>query len=94
MIGTVTAADVEKAVREMKITRWTRRRCSLCNAALRYYFETYGVFFDSNCNCVTYFTSPREGSFQDIADAMNMQPTDAARQELWNSFVCSGAENL
>lgn len=90
MIGKVSADDVRKAVDEMHIRQWALRRCSMCNFPLRYIFAPQGVFFDSNCDCTSYYTNPQARSLEDVAECFNIQSSDEVRQRMWNEFICSG----
>jgi hypothetical protein len=68
---TKTAEDFQRQVKEHDIRSWTLRCCSICETALNFIFDGDDVYYDSNCNCVTFRTIPQERTYQDIADIYN-----------------------
>ncbi len=59
-----------------KVESWVLRTCSMCDAPLVYIFDGDRVGFDSNCDCVSYWTPVQERSWQDVADTINRQTDD------------------
>lgn len=66
-----TAEDFERQVKAKMISSWMLRQCSMCDAPLEFIFDGDDVYYDSNCDCVTYRTIPEERSYQDIANLYN-----------------------
>ena len=67
-----TGEDFQRQVKEHDIRSWTLRHCSMCDAPLEFIFDGDDVFYDSNCDCVTYRTMPAPRTYEDIADIYNM----------------------
>lgn len=85
----VTEAEVRATVEKQNIKRWTLRTCSMCNAPLQYLFGNDAVAYDSNCDCVSYWTPRQPRSYAEVADCFNMQ-TPEVRQRMWSDFASSG----
>ena len=58
------------------------RRCSMCRTALNYIVLDGRVFFDSNCECVSYTTPPRPSSWDAIAELLAAQSSDEIRDHV------------
>lgn len=86
----ITADQVRDAVRERSITSWMLRRCSMCGTGLNYLFADNGVTYDSNCDCVSYWTPPGKRDFESLAQTFNMQ-TPEWRERLWQDFLAAGS---
>lgn len=84
--STYTAAEVEWAVRNAKLTTVELRRCSICHAPLRFLLGASDPLFDGSCDCGSVRWPPRRHSWQDIADLINMQPTPEGRASMAAKF--------
>jgi hypothetical protein len=59
------------------------RRCSICGLSLDYVTDRTGnVAFDSNCDCVSYYTPLRQSSWDEVAETLAMQRNDTIRDNL------------
>lgn len=85
----ITIDDVKQAVSSHGIQLWTLRRCSMCHSPLTYAFDGDLVTFDSNCDCVSYFSPPQIRDWEDVTEVFNMQ-TPEVRQQMWDEFIASG----
>lgn len=88
---THTNADqIERAVKDRGIMRYSPRSCSICNSPLSYIFSRDGsaAAFDSRCDCGSY-SEPQRQTFVDIADLFNMQ-TPETFAAMWADFLAQG----
>ena len=67
-----TGEDFRRQVKDLGIKSWTLRECSMCETPLNFIFDGDDVYYDSNCECVTYRTIPQLRTYEDIADIYNM----------------------
>ena len=64
------------------------RNCSICDTPIGYIVDGgENVYFDSNCNCVNYWTKPTESSWADMLQTVTMQRTPEIRAKMWEKLV-------
>lgn len=86
---TITAEDVETAVKEHQIKVWKLRECGFCGWPLCYFFQDGKVFFDPNCNCVNYQTPLQERTYESVAECFNIQSKPEIADRMWKDFLNS-----
>ncbi len=66
------------------VSRWKLRECSICDRPLSYHFseDKEHVSFDSNCDCVSYWSSLQPRDWQDVAECINIQDDAAIQQRM------------
>ena len=69
-----TAEQVKEAIAINNIRIVPIRDCSLCGYELSYRFANDKVYFDSGCDCVSYYSPPQERSWQELANYLNNNP--------------------
>ena len=69
-----TAEQVKEAVTNNNIKIVTIRQCTLCCYPLAYMFHNDTVYFDSGCDCVSYYSPPKERSWGELARYLNNFP--------------------
>ena len=90
---TITAEDVETAVRERSIKSWKLRECGLCKTPLYYTFEDGKVFFNPNCECITCEAPPMMRTYDDVAKCFNIQRKLEVQTRMWEDFLNSGDQH-
>lgn len=76
LLGEVTADEVKAAMIQANIEAVYVRECSLCGSGMYYRREGEQLFYDSNCDCVTFTTPLQARSWQSAADWINMNTGD------------------
>jgi hypothetical protein len=87
-----SAEWIRNQVTEKQATQLNLRCCSMCNTQLYYSFVptqiiSYTVTYNSNCECVRYYTPPRPASFEEIASNLAMQSSDKIRDDIMAGLV-------
>lgn len=64
-----SALGFMRAVMRHRIGSWYFRSCGICDSPVGYQFNSVNadVFFDGNCDCVSYWTPPQPRSWGDVA---------------------------
>lgn len=80
----VTAEQIRESVIKNNIRFFPIHSCGLCNVPIGYSFFKYNcpyeVTFDSSCDCAS--SGPRQSSFEDVAEHINMQTSEEYVNEL------------
>ena len=71
-MATYTAEEVKA---QSTVTWWPLRNCGLCGATIGYIIGEQ-IMFDSSCDCSSYGTPPRPSSWEEVANLINIQPTE------------------
>lgn len=89
-----TPAEVRLAIIAAGVTTIDTRECSICGTKLFYLFdqnaikntEDEGVYYSTDCDCVSYRTPPQSRTWEDIANSINMQMTNESYNSARKSF--------
>ena len=68
-------------------TRLPLRNCTLCNTELYYLVKEDRIFFDGNCDCVSYTTQLIESSWDKLAATFALQSSDEIRDKLMERLL-------
>ena len=84
-----TVEEFKESVKKNNIKRWDIHKCSICGFNCGYIFDIYNdqVYYDSGCDCVTYFVMPHPRSWNEVAEYYNMQTNPkyiAEMDEFWH----------
>jgi hypothetical protein len=85
----VTAAQVRDMVQSAGRKFWALHSCSICRVPVGYLFDGESVDFKSSCGCSWSPNQPR--SWQDVADAVNLQSREDVFQRMLSEL--SAAES-
>lgn len=67
----ITGVEIREAIIKHKVVSIHTRSCSICDHALRYLFKRDRVFYDSNCDCTTFYTDPEPRTWDSVAFTYN-----------------------
>lgn len=81
----VTGEQVRNSILASGITWFPLRTCSVCNCIVGYEIYLSCPFWRGECECSSIW-SPERRTWQDIANLINMQDSDASKIEIASKF--------
>lgn len=66
-----TGEDFKQAVLIKGLKEWTFRECSVCHTLLKFKFIDGELFFDSNCDCISFDTDLQPRTWDSLAEMYN-----------------------
>jgi hypothetical protein len=82
----VTGEQVKKAMMAANVQSVEIRRCSICNSPLFYDRKGEYLFFDSNCDCTSFYSEPQLKDWESVAELINVQSNPEYKKELAQKF--------
>lgn len=59
-----------KEVSKHRFIRWDLHECSICGCPVGYEFHEGRAFFDSMCDCTSFFHEPDQRSWESVQDTI------------------------
>jgi hypothetical protein len=82
----ITANQVKEAMIKANITEVDDHKCHFCGYMTKFSRHGEVLLFDPGCNCIDYKKGWEVRSWQSIADWINMQDNEEARNKIAGMF--------
>lgn len=66
-----TVEEIKNQIRNKNITYIATRECSICGCVIGFEINDGHPFFDSNCDCTSFWSDPQHKTWQEVADFFN-----------------------